>query len=168
VLSLAYIDLVEGRPAAARDGFERGLTMIQRLWGPDRPEAASAQIGLAVLMLEERRPEEASALLEAAQPLIASAFPEDRLFQTTEIILRAALAQARGDRNSASDAIRSAWSAIEREKPRTQQELWEISAALLRPYRPDLAKAAAKRSKALRRGIPGERTASEFENQRGN
>ena len=85
-----------------------------------------------------------------------------------ELILRAALAQAHGDHGSARDAIRSAWAQSNGRSRGIKKSCGESLPSVMRPYRPDLAREAAKRNKALRRGFPGEKTTSEFENQRGN
>jgi hypothetical protein len=148
VISLACIDLTEGRLLSATEGFQRGIAMMQRLWGDGRPEVASAQVGLAAAMLEVGRVEEASALMDSAQPFIDGMFPDDHAFQAIGLILRAALAAARGDRNRTAEDVRTARAAIEREAPgATQAGLWTICARLMRPYRPDLARIAAKQSR---------------------
>jgi tetratricopeptide (TPR) repeat protein len=158
VISLAYIDLTEGRLLSATKGFQRGIMMLQRLCGDGRPEVASAQIGLAAALLELRRVEEASALLDSAQPFIESVFPDDHVFQATGLVLRAALAAALGDRGRTAEGVRSAWAAIEREAPEAAQAgLWAISARSMRPYRPDLAKIAEKRSRKWSREIAVEK-----------
>ena len=158
VISLAYVDLTEGRLLSATKGFQRGIIMIQRLWGAGGPEVASAQIGLAAAMLELRRVEEASALLDSAQPFIESVFPDDHVFQATGLVLRAALAAARGDRDRTAEDVRLAWAAIEREAPGAAQAgLWAICARSMRPYRPDLAKIAERRSRKRSREIAVEK-----------
>ena len=148
VISLAYIDLAEGRLFSATNGFQRAIMMIQRLWGAGRPELASAQIGLAAAMLELRRVEEASAHLDSAQPFIDSVFPDDHAFRATGLVLRAALTAAGGDRDRTAEEVRLAWAAIEREAPGAAQAgLWAMCARSMRPYRPDLARIAEKRSR---------------------
>ena len=153
IISLAYIDLVEGRLASATSGFQRGIAVMQRLWGGDRPEVASAQAGLAAAMLESRRVDEAAALLDAAQPFLASSFSDDRGFQAMEPVLRAVLAAARHDRDRTAEQVRAAWAAIEREPAAAQAGLWSVCARSIRPYRPDLARIAEKRSKTATREV---------------
>jgi tetratricopeptide (TPR) repeat protein len=154
VISLAYIDLTDGRLLSASEGFQRGIMMIQRSSSAGRPEVAAAQLGLAAAMLEARRVKEASVLLDSAQPFIESAFPDEHVFRAMGLILRATLAAARADRNRTAEDVRSAWAAIELEAPgATQAGLWTICARLMRPYRPDLATVAGKRSRKWAREI---------------
>ena len=151
VMSLAHVDAAQGRLASARDGFERGIAMMECSWGAGAPEIASAQVGLASVMLEQGKLERASALIDAARPLLDSAYSEDHLFRAMELVVRSAVAAARGDRDRAAEALLWAMAAIERQEPRNQVGLWETYSRLLKPYRPDLARDAGKRGRALAR-----------------
>ena len=159
VLSLAYIDLFEGRLISARDGLRSGLAMMER-GGVESPAIATAQVGLALLLALEGKYPEASALLDAAHPILKPELSGDHFFQAgehffqaLELIVRATIVAARGDRVRTLGAARLATGAVEQETPRNQVTLWQIYARLMKPHRRDVARNAEARGKTLARGF---------------